>query len=166
MAEAPQPSEATGRCRHSRSHLNSRSRCVADLAVTFSLRSSSTLAQSSLQRWRQVHTSHQNAQAFAVHYHSVQLRFKMVMIWRVQLRAKLKLAKQARIAEKYFAIRNAWKMWQEKLAEKRRERKLKVFEARMLQSYMHGELNSLELRFISLTYVLQTGLHVLKPRGR
>lgn len=62
----------------------------------------------------------------------------MILTWRLQLRARLKLAKQARAAEKYFAMRSAWKIWHVKLADKRRDRKLKVFEARILRSYLQG----------------------------
>ncbi|KAI0341741.1 hypothetical protein BDW22DRAFT_1485199 [Trametopsis cervina] len=108
-----------------------------EMAVHFSLRSSSTLASSTLQRWQAVYISHQNAQAFAVHYHSIQLRFKMVLVWRLQLRAKLKLVKQAKAIEKYFVMRNAWRIWQEKQAGKRREQKLKVFDARIMRVFMH-----------------------------
>lgn len=86
-----------------------------------------------------MHTTHQNAQAFAAHYHSIQLRFKMMLVWRLQLRAKLKLVKQAKLVEKYFIIRMAWKKWQQKLEDKRREQKLKIFETRLLRSYMKGE---------------------------
>ena len=89
--------------------------------------------------------SHQNAQAFAVHYHSAQLRFKMILTWRLRLRAKLKLNKQAKVAEKYFTIRNAWKTWREKVEDKRRQQKLRVFEIRMLRTYMHGEKYGTEL---------------------
>ncbi|KAI0093593.1 hypothetical protein BDY19DRAFT_989156 [Irpex rosettiformis] len=108
---------------------------LEDRAIAFSLRSSSTLASGSLQKWRQMYTTHQNAQTFAMHYRSIQLRFKMMLVWRLQLRAKLKLLKQAKLVEKYFIVRNAWKIWQEKLAEKRREQKLKVFEGRLVRSY-------------------------------
>jgi protein SFI1 len=111
-------------------------------AISFSLRSSSTLASGALQRWRQVYATHQNAQDFAVHYHSVQLQFKMVLIWRLQLRAKLKLIKQAKLVEKYFIVRNAWNKWHNHLADKRREMKLKIVEKRILRSCMRGKLSN------------------------
>ncbi|KAI0693271.1 hypothetical protein BC835DRAFT_1354288 [Cytidiella melzeri] len=119
-------------------------RQLEDRALSFSLRSSSTLATGSLQRWHQVYTTHQNAQAFAVHYHSVQLQFKMVLVWRLQLRAKLKLVKQAKLVEKYFTMRNAWRRWQEHLAEKRREQKVMVFERRILRTYMTDWLERMQ----------------------
>ena len=116
-----------------------------EMAVSFSFRASSSLASSVIQKWKQVRASHQNAQQFATHYHSTQLQFKMLLIWRLQLRAKLKTVKQAKLAAKYFAMRNAWRKWQEQVATKQRERKLRVFEARVLRSYLYGKPISIHL---------------------
>lgn len=41
------------------------------------------------------------------------------------------------MAAKYFAMRNAWQQWQAKMAERKREHKLKVFEARILRTFLH-----------------------------
>ncbi|TCD64438.1 hypothetical protein EIP91_004083 [Steccherinum ochraceum] len=108
---------------------------LEDMALAFSMRSSSALASTSIQRWRQVHATHRNAQSFAEHYHSAQLSFKMLLIWRLQLRKKLKLAKQAKIAEKFFTMRGAWQRWLAKVAEKGREKKVKEFEGKMVKRY-------------------------------
>lgn len=86
-----------------------------------------------------MYTSHQNAQDFALHYRSIKLRFKMMLVWRTQLRAKLKLVRQAKLVEKYFIVRSAWEKWQVKLAERRREQKVKAFESRLVGSYFRGE---------------------------
>jgi protein SFI1 len=75
-----------------------------------------------------------------MHYHSAQLRFKILLIWRLQLRSKLKKAKQARIADKFFNARRAWKIWTDKLDEIRRQRKLQILERQKLRKYFIGKL--------------------------
>ena len=52
-----------------------------EMAQLFRMRSSSVLAESALKKWRAVFQSHQNAQAFAVHYHRAQLQYKMLLTW-------------------------------------------------------------------------------------
>ena len=111
------------------------------MALAFSMRSTSSLASSSLQRWQQTYHTHRNAQLFAEHYHSAQLSFKMLLIWRLHLRKKLKMGKQAKIAEQFFTMRGAWRTWLTKLAEKKRERKLKEFEKKTVERYFEGEQN-------------------------
>lgn len=111
-------------------------RAHEDKALAFSMRGSSALASSALRRWQEVYTSHQNAQAFAVQYYNTQLAYRMLIQWRLQLRAHAKLARQARHAEKYFAARTAWRKWVERVQGKRRERKVKEFEARVAGKYL------------------------------
>ena len=108
------------------------------MAVAFSMRPSSALATSALRRWHQVHTSHQNSLAFAVHYHSSQLRFRMLTAWRLQLRAKLKRVRHAKQLEKHFIVRNAWHKWIAKVQERKRERKLVEFEQKIAAKYFRG----------------------------
>lgn len=115
---------------------------IPDTALAFSVRSSSALASSSVQKWRQVYHTHRNAQTFAVHYHSAHLSFKMLLLWRLQLRKKLKLAKQAKLAEKFFVMRGAWRTWLAKVAEKKRGRKVKDFERRVAKRYFEGTFQS------------------------
>ncbi|KZT26251.1 hypothetical protein NEOLEDRAFT_1155765 [Neolentinus lepideus HHB14362 ss-1] len=104
-------------------------------AISFSTRPDSSLAISGLRTWYQVYRTHKNAQAFAVQYHSAQLTFKMLHIWRIQLRVRLKMIKQAKIAEKFFLMRRAWRHWHDTLEEQRRQKKLKLLEQRMLLHY-------------------------------
>ncbi|THH32104.1 hypothetical protein EUX98_g2082 [Antrodiella citrinella] len=126
-------------------------RGLEDMAMAFCTRSSSALASTSVQRWRQVHATHRNANAFAVHYHSAQLSFRMLLMWRLQLRQKLKLTKQARIAEKFFVMRGAFRSWLVKLAERKRERTVKEFERKVLERYFEDwkaiALRQRELKF-------------------
>ncbi|TFK54938.1 hypothetical protein OE88DRAFT_1653513 [Heliocybe sulcata] len=103
-----------------------------DAAIAFSTRPYSSLAASALRTWYQVYRTHKNSQAFSVQYHSAQLSFKMLHIWRIQLRVRLKTIKQAKIAEKFFLMRRAWRHWHDKLEEQKREKKLKLLEQRML----------------------------------
>lgn len=112
------------------------------MAVAFSLRSSSVLASTSLQKWRQVYKSHRNAEAYAARYHALQLQYTMVNTWYMQRRARLLQMKAAKKAEKFILMRDSWKKWQEKLAEKRRERKLKEFEKGILTRYLRGKLHT------------------------
>ena len=109
-----------------------------DLAVAFSLRASSALATTTLRRWHQVYSTHQNAQAFAVHYRSSQLRYQMLLTWRLQLRAQLKQLKVAKTTERFFITRGAWQKWMEKVKQKKRERKLKEFETKLTARYFEG----------------------------
>lgn len=104
-------------------------------AIAFATRPKSSLAVSALKTWYQVYRTHRNSQAFAVQYHSAQLTFKMLHMWRIQLRVRLKMIKQAKIAEKFFLMRRAWKHWVEKVEEQKRQKKLKLLEQRMLLQY-------------------------------
>jgi protein SFI1 len=67
----------------------------------------------------------QGAHAFAVQYARVQLQFRLLFRWRVQLRVHLKLFRQAKIADKYFVMRRAWRIWMDKAQGRRREKRLK-----------------------------------------
>ncbi|TFK42645.1 Sfi1 spindle body protein-domain-containing protein [Crucibulum laeve] len=106
-----------------------------ELASSFASRVDLQLLLSSFHRWQEVHRTHRNAQAFAVQYHSAQLRYKVLLTWRVELRKKLKMVKVARMADRFFATRHAWRAWSLKLDEKKREKKLKLFEKQKLVSH-------------------------------
>ncbi len=67
----------------------------------------------------------------------------MLLVWRLQLRAKLKQVKQGKVAEKFFVLRTGWKKWADKIIERKRERKLKEFEAKVLRRYLQGMLRLL-----------------------
>jgi len=86
-----------------------------------------------MQKWQRVLATHRNAGLFAVQYHSAQLRFKMLLQWRIVLRKKLKMVRKAREADKYLHIRRVWKLWADKLADVRRRKTLQVWERRKVQ---------------------------------
>lgn len=96
-----------------------------DRAVAFSLRPNSQLASTFIRRWMRVYETHKHAQSFAVQYDAAQVRDKTTLYWRVLLRKKLKMAKTARLAARYFAVRQAWKVWKERLEELKRQQQLK-----------------------------------------
>ncbi|TBU50663.1 hypothetical protein BD309DRAFT_944429 [Dichomitus squalens] len=101
-----------------------------ELAQLFRTRSVSLHAGMALQRWRRVHQSHQNALSYAVHFDRMHLQYKMMLAWRLKLRTRLRMVKQAKIARKYLLLRRCLHMWTAKVEEKRREKKLKEFELR------------------------------------
>ena len=78
--------------------------------------------------------THRNASSFAAQYRSAQLRFKMLLQWRIALRKRLKMVRKAREADKYLHIRRAWKQWVDKLADARRQKTLQVWERRKVQA--------------------------------
>ena len=86
-----------------------------------------------MQKWQRVLATHRNASLFAAQYRSAQLRFKMLLQWRIALRKRLKMVRKAREADKYLHIRQAWKLWAEKLADARRRKTLQVWERRKVQ---------------------------------
>lgn len=112
---------------------------TTDLALAFSMRASSVLASSSLRKWLQTYQSHQTAQSHAAQYHSVQLQHRMLAAWRLQTRGHAQQVKVARKAEKFFVQRASWKTWAEKIAGRKRERKVKEFEQRVAQKYLRGK---------------------------
>ncbi|KAG5654501.1 hypothetical protein H0H81_001142 [Sphagnurus paluster] len=112
-----------------------------DLAVAFSLRADSDAVGSALRTWRDVYATHQNAHSFAMQYDSAQLRYKMLLKWRIQLREKLKLIKMARMADKFFATRCAWRTWHDALKARAREKRVEEFKKhgleRIFRSWFH-----------------------------
>ena len=112
---------------------------LSELAQLFATRSSSVLASASFQKWRNAYNSHQNAHTFAVHYHKAQLQYKMLLNWRLQLRAKLRMVKQAKAAQKHLLLRRYLHVWKAKAAEKQRERKLTEFQRRTVAQYFRGK---------------------------
>lgn len=87
-----------------------------------------------MQKWQRVLDTHCNASVFSVQYYSAQLRFKMLLQWRIVLRRKLKMVRKAREADKYLHTRRAWKLWVDKLADARRRKALQVWERRKAQA--------------------------------
>ena len=109
-----------------------------ELAQLFRTRSASLQASSVLKKWRQVHQSHQNALSYAVHFDRMHLQYKMMLTWRLKLRAHLRMVKQAKVARKYLLLRRCLHLWTTKLQEKRRQNKLKEFEQRLTKKFFEG----------------------------
>jgi protein SFI1 len=65
----------------------------------------------------------------------------MLVAWRIRLRSNLKLAKQARLAEKYLTVRRTWNIWGDKLSQKIRERKLEELRKQKLKKYLASKFH-------------------------
>jgi len=98
-----------------------------------------------MQKWQHVLATHRNATLFAVQYHCAQLRFKMLLQWRIVLRKKLKMVRKSREADKYLHIRRAWKLWVDKLADVRRRKTLHIWERRKAQAVFNRMVVRLSL---------------------
>jgi protein SFI1 len=97
------------------------------------MRPKATTATTSLQVWQRAYVTHQNAASFAIHYHSALLSSRILFAWRLRLREKLKLAKQARIAERFLLMRRSWKSWKVRMEDAKLEKKLKLWEKAKLK---------------------------------
>ncbi|KAJ7156026.1 hypothetical protein C8R43DRAFT_1087387 [Mycena crocata] len=109
-----------------------------DVAVAFSLRLDSPLADTTLQKWYQVHSSHKNSQAFAAFHYSDALRRKTLLFWRIKLRNKHKIMSKARQVDKYLVTRSAWTTLRAKFAERGRQHRLKALELRRTQNLFYA----------------------------
>ena len=96
-----------------------------DAAQSFAQRRQIHVTSSALQVWHKRLATQQGANAFAVQYAHAQLQYRILYRWRVQLRAHLKLFRQAKIADKFFVVRRAWKMWVDRAKERGRENRLR-----------------------------------------
>ena len=96
-----------------------------DAALAFAQRSQINLASSALQLWHKRLATQQGTQAFAIQYARVQLQFRVLFKRRVQLRAHLKLFRQAKIAHKCFVMRQAWRLWVDSAEAHGRETRLR-----------------------------------------
>ncbi|KAH9001065.1 hypothetical protein EDB92DRAFT_1811986 [Lactarius akahatsu] len=97
-------------------------------ALAFAQRSQVHVASSTLRVWQKRFATKQGALAFAVQYANAQLQYRVLFNWRVQLRAHVKHFRQAKILEKFFVVRRAWKMWMERAVERGREKRLKEWD--------------------------------------
>ncbi|KAF8628451.1 hypothetical protein AX15_003966 [Amanita polypyramis BW_CC] len=104
-------------------------------AVKFLMRPRSSVLVVAIRTWQQNLVTHQNAHAYAVQYHSTQVLDHVLLRWRIALRERLKAAKLARIADKFFAIRRAWRVWRFQLEKRRREALLNVFQISQLRKW-------------------------------
>ncbi|KAF8078011.1 hypothetical protein FPV67DRAFT_1403819 [Lyophyllum atratum] len=112
-----------------------------DLAIAFSLRADSDVAASAFRKWRDVNSTHRNAHSFAVQYDSAQLRYRMLLAWRLQLREVLKKTKMARTADRFFATRRAWRSWHDALNARVREKRVEEFKTQRLERIFHTWLH-------------------------
>ncbi|KAJ7285890.1 hypothetical protein C8J57DRAFT_1446668 [Mycena rebaudengoi] len=109
-----------------------------DAAIIFSLRINSPLAIESLEKWYKVHSSHQNSQSFAAFRYSDTLRRRILLLWRIRLRNRHKIMRQARMVDKFLVTRRVWELMRTKFAERRREHNLKVLELRRAQKFFYA----------------------------
>jgi hypothetical protein len=92
-------------------------------ALSFAQRCQIHVTSSALQVWHKRLATQQGANAFAVQYANAQLQFRILYRWRVQLRAHLKRFRQAKIADKFFVTRQAWKIWVDRAKVRGREKR-------------------------------------------
>jgi protein SFI1 len=94
-------------------------------ALSFAQRCQIHVTSSALQVWHKRLATQQGANAFALQYANAQLQFRFLYRWRVQLRVHLKRFRQARIADKFFVVRRAWRIWVDKVEVRGREKRLR-----------------------------------------
>ncbi|GLB35015.1 putative sfi1 spindle body protein [Lyophyllum shimeji] len=137
-----------------------------DRAIAFSLRSDSDKVASAFREWRSVYSTHRNAHSFAVQYDSAQLGYKMLLAWRLQLREQLKKVKMARMADRFFATRRAWRAWHDALNARAREKGVGEFNRRRLekvfQSWLHRTRQQKQRRLAEQTIKDRVIQRVLK----
>jgi protein SFI1 len=107
-------------------------------AIEFASRPKTYIASAALQKWRSRQLTVQNAYNFASQYHSAQLQYKTLYAWRLLLRSKIKLVRQARAAAKYFIKRKMWEAWRRRMEERKRENKLFEFLAEKKRHVFQG----------------------------
>lgn len=72
----------------------------------------------------------------------------MLLTWRLNLRLKLKMVKQGKLAERFFVSRRTWKVWTARLEEKRREKRLKDLEQQGMRKYFLSKFMQKILPFL------------------
>lgn len=97
----------------------------AELAIAFSLRQNSVLATDALRTWLNAYATRLSAQRFADQFHATHLQHQMFFLWRRAVRKKQKIARAARVAEKYLVLRRTWNAWRERVAASKRDKKVK-----------------------------------------
>ncbi|KAF9053616.1 hypothetical protein BDZ89DRAFT_1056201 [Hymenopellis radicata] len=97
-----------------------------DLASRFSAQSFH-LAVTSFQKWRQILSTHRNANEFAIQRHSVQLTQRMMLVWRIRWHEQFKLAKKARLLEAYLLMRRSLSKMKLLYGQRRLDHKLENF---------------------------------------
>jgi protein SFI1 len=105
------------------------------------MRSDSYGVSSALRTWYQVYTIYQNRRAFAVQRDLARVQYDALLKWRIQLRAKMKLLKQARFVDNFFLQRKILKAWKVKFEERKRLKKLEDLEIRRIRAFMTGKVD-------------------------
>ncbi|KIL69688.1 hypothetical protein M378DRAFT_156912 [Amanita muscaria Koide BX008] len=108
-------------------------RSSEELANLFARRPQSSSLIVALRTWRRRVKARQYTYAYAEQYHAMRLLDRTLFTWRIVLRDRLKRAKFARIADKFFAARRAWRCWRFQMDGKRRETLLKEWRVRQLK---------------------------------
>ncbi|KAG2078128.1 hypothetical protein BDR04DRAFT_449557 [Suillus decipiens] len=109
---------------------------LEDYALAFSMRSDSYGVSSALRTWHQVYTIYQNRHAFAVQRNLARVQYDALLKWRIQLRAKMKLLRQARLVENFILQRRILRAWKVKFEERQRLKKLEGLEICRLRAFM------------------------------
>ncbi|KAF4614733.1 hypothetical protein D9613_003001 [Agrocybe pediades] len=104
-----------------------------DEAALFFENTNARLIATTLTRWRKVQESHKNAQEYAIKQYDSRLLVKMLALWRVRLQETSQAAKVARWANRFFATRRAWNTWVAAMEERRRQERLRLWNASKAQ---------------------------------
>ena len=91
-------------------------------------------------RWRQITVARQNLLSQAEQYDRDILMHRTLVVWRVQLRIKLKMAKHAKVARKYLLMRQAWTKWRDMVEEKKREQRLQLLQLKLVRKCFESML--------------------------
>ncbi|KAE9406353.1 hypothetical protein BT96DRAFT_987496 [Gymnopus androsaceus JB14] len=109
-------------------------RKLEDMALRFSTRLQSSSAKIAFHSWRQVLSAQQSAQLLAMQKHSVWVYRRTLLQWRLNLHKQLKMAKKARLAEKYLVLRRSWNLLKEKYCERIADKKRRASEQLMVKN--------------------------------
>lgn len=108
--------------------------------MTFADRISVNLMKAALIQWHQGWLRCQTLQGRAARYDNLRSQAQMLTSWRIQLRLKLQMHKNARVLRKYLLIRDSWEMWKSNFKERR---ECKQLELRLKEKYLHSKCLSL-----------------------
>ncbi|KAI0046680.1 hypothetical protein FA95DRAFT_1542135 [Auriscalpium vulgare] len=101
-------------------------------AQNFYLRSGTHVVSSAVAAWRERRVHVEQATALAVEYSNLQLQYRMLRAWRLLLRAKIDMQRQAGKRAKVQTKKVWMRRWVAKLQERRREKMLQEMERRKL----------------------------------
>lgn len=108
-------------------------RNVSERAISYSNRATSFLLGSTFEAWTRRRNILQNNLILVDKHYAASLLSRVFLIWRLRLRATLKLEGEAKMARRYFVERGAWDRWLLILEKKRRSRKVQDLERARLK---------------------------------